>query len=47
MGTNQLNVYMLAQVFHRLSKDRIVHELVEILFNVTGGLFAKLCVIQM
>ena len=44
MSTDQLNVYTLAQVFHRLAEDRIVHELVEILFKVAGSLLAKLCV---
>ena len=37
-------MYMLAQGFHCLAKDRIVHEFVEILFKVPAGLLVKLCV---
>ena len=41
---NQLYVYALAKVFHRLSKDAVVHELVEVLLEVAGSPFSELCV---
>ena len=40
----QLYVNALVKGFHCLSKDAVVHELVEVLFEVTGCPFSKLCV---
>ena len=42
--SNQLYVNAFAKVFHRLSKDPVVHELVEVLFEVAGCSFLELCV---
>ena len=42
-NSNQLYVNAFA-VFHRLSKDAVVHELVEVLFEVAGCPFSELCV---
>ena len=44
--SNQLYVNAFAKVFHRLSKDAVVHELVEVLFEVAGCPFSELCVHQ-
>ena len=35
---------LLAKVFHRLSKDTVVHDLVEVLLKVAGSPFSELCV---
>ena len=39
---NQLKFNALAQVFHGFSKYTVVHELVEVLLEVTGCLFPEL-----
>ena len=44
MRTHQLHINQLPQVFHGLSVDRVVHELVEILLKVAGGILSKLCI---
>ena len=41
---NQLYVYALAKVFHRLSKDAVVHELVDVFLEVAGSPISELCV---
>ena len=44
---NELYVYTLAKVFHRLSKGAVVHELfVEVLLEVADSPFSELCVHQ-
>ena len=39
---NQLNVNALAQLLHGFSKYTVVHELIEVLLEVTGCLFPEL-----
>ena len=42
--THQLHINLLPQVFHGLPEDRVVHELVEVLLKVAGGILSKLCI---
>ena len=41
---HQLHINPLPQVFHGLPEDRVVHELVEVLLKVAGGILSKLCI---
>ena len=44
MQTHQLHINPLPQVVHGLSEDRVVHELVEVLLKVAGGILSELCI---
>ena len=37
---HQLHINPLPQVLHRLTEDRVIHLLVEVLLEVAGGLFS-------
>ena len=42
--SDQFDVDPIAEVLYHLPKDRIVHELVEVLLKVSGDLFSEICV---
>ena len=44
MRAHQFDINPLPQVLHGLPEDRVVHELVELLLEVAGGLLPELCV---
>ena len=44
MRTHQLHINPLPQVFHGLPEDRVVYQLVQVLFKVAGGLLPEPCI---
>ena len=44
MRTHQLHIIPLPQVFRGLSEDRVVHDLVEVLLKVAGGILSELLI---
>ena len=44
MRAHQLHTNPLPQVLHGLHKDRVVHQLVEVLLKAAGGLLPELCI---
>ena len=44
MRTHQLHINPLPKIFHGLPEDRVVHELVEALLKVAGGILSELCI---
>ena len=44
VSSHQIHINPPSQVLHGLPEDRVVHQLVEVLLEVAGGLFPELCI---